>query len=127
MHRILVVEDEMLVAFALSEGLQDLGAQVTLADTAEQALEAMLTTAFAAAIIDIGLPGLRGDQFARECRARFPRMPIVLATGMHEHEIRALFASDPHLAVIEKPHEFSVIQAALEELGIAFSSRTTHA
>lgn len=35
----------------------------------------------AAAIIDMGLPDSNGDHVARELRARYPRLPILICTG----------------------------------------------
>ena len=117
---VLIVEDEIVVGFALREELQDLGVTVAVHEDAEAALHELTSRAFDAAIIDVTLPGMRGDTFAKECRRRFPQLPIVMTTGLNAHEVRAVFAGDSCLEVIEKPHDFEALRACLERLGIVF-------
>jgi CheY-like chemotaxis protein len=119
-QRILVVEDEIIVGYAIREELQDLGVQVVIRDNAESALEDLAVSVFDAAIVDIGLPRMRGDAFAQVCRQRFPHMPIVLATGMQQAVVRAMFAADQQVQIVMKPHDFSEVRACLERLGLSF-------
>jgi CheY-like chemotaxis protein len=120
--RILVVEDEIIVGYAIREELQDLGVHVVVRSDAESALGDLSNSAFDAAIIDVGLPGMRGDVFAVDCRRRYPQMPIVLATGMHEHELCAMLQADPKVEVVEKPHDFSEIRHCLVRLGVSIGT-----
>lgn len=119
--RILVVEDEVITRFALEEALRDLGVTVAAYDDAESALMHLTTTTFDAAIIDIALPGLRGDEFARQCLQKYPRMAIVLVTGFDAQQVNRLFAPASRLAALEKPFEFSVLRECLQRLGIEVS------
>jgi len=123
--QILVVEDEVIVGLAMREELRDLGAHVIVANDAESALEFLATTTFDAAIIDVALPGMRGDELAQYCKRTLPGMRIVLATGMNERDVRRTFAADPTLAIVEKPYEFAKLRACLEQLGLVFSDPTT--
>jgi two-component system, OmpR family, response regulator len=124
-QRILVVEDEIIVGYAIREELQDLGVQVVIRDNAESALEDLAVSVFDAAILDVGLPGMRGDAFAQLCRQRHPYMPIVLATGMQQAAVRAMFAADQQVQIVMKPHDFSEVRACLERLGLVFGSSQT--
>ena len=124
MPHILVVEDEVVVRIALREELQDRGVTVVETNDAESALECLQAGHFDAAIIDIALPGMRGDVFAKECRRRFPSMALLLATGMHASDIRALFEDDPRLEVLEKPHDFDAVRECLERLGLKFDDES---
>jgi len=119
---ILVVEDEVIVGLAMREELRDLGATVVVANDAESALEILLTTSFQAAIIDVALPGMRGDDLAQHCQRTYPAMPIVLATAMNEREVRRGLAVDSKLAILEKPYDFAALQRCLEQLGLTFSA-----
>lgn len=123
MIRILVVEDDVITRLALQEDLLDWGAAVVAHHDAESALIQLQAKAFDAAIIDIALPRMRGDTLARECRRLYPEMGIVLATGLHEHEVRRLFESSPKIEVLEKPFEFHVLRERLERLGLTLGSR----
>ena len=127
MLRILVVEDEVLVAFVLREGLQDLGATVTVAHSTAEATQALSKGTFAAAVIDMLLPDMNGEPFAKFCRRQCPALPIVVTTGLHGPEIRSMFPGDSYLEVIEKPHETAQVQAALERLGVVFTVTTSSA
>jgi DNA-binding NtrC family response regulator len=120
--RILVVEDEVLVAFALQEGLEDLGANVTLAHSAAEAEQALGAGHFSAAVVDMLLPDSNGEPFVKLCRKQCPSMPILVTTGLHAHQIRSMFPNDSLLEVLEKPHETTQVQAALERLGLVFTA-----
>jgi two-component system, OmpR family, KDP operon response regulator KdpE len=116
--KILVVEDEVIVGLALREELQDLGVCVVVTNDAEAAVQQLSLAKFDGAVIDIALPGMRGDVLAKECCRLFPHMPIVLATGMREREIRVQFDRDSRLKVLGKPYEFGSLRACFEEMGL---------
>lgn len=118
MARILVVEDDVLTGLALEEQLQDLGVTVAAFNDAESAMLQLPRAKFDAAIIDIALPGVRGDVLARQCRSQCPQMGIVLATGHSHGAVRSLFPFDAKVEVVEKPYEFQVILERLGRLGI---------
>lgn len=132
MLRILIVEDEVLVAFALREGLEDLGASVTLAHSAAEATRALSASHFSAAVVDMLLPDTNGqpfngkpsngEPFVKLCRQQCPSMPILVTTGLHAEQIRSMFPHDLLLEVLEKPHETVQVQAALERLGLVFAA-----
>lgn len=119
MASILVVEDDALTGLALEVQLRDRGATVVAHQDAESALTHLNRAAFDAAIIDIALPGMRGDILAGVCRQRWPGMGIVLATGLPEREVSTLFPSDVKVQILEKPYEFQGLCKCLERLGIS--------
>ena len=127
MLRILVGEDEVLVALALREGLEDLGASVTVAHSAAEATRALSAGHFSAAVVDMLLPDTNGEPFVKLCRRQCPSMPILVTTGLHAHQIRSMFPHDLLLEVLEKPHETVQVQAALERLGLIFAAAATRA
>ena len=118
MARILVVEDDALTGLALEIQLRDLGAVVVAHHDAESATVQLREQSFDAAVIDVGLPGMRGDELACECRRRCPDMAIVLATGMSEHEVRTLFPLDGKVQILEKPYEFQALRECLRRLHV---------
>lgn len=78
--RILVVEDEPIVAMMLEDMLAELGAvAVGPAGTVRQALELAEAGGFDAALLDVNLNGVRSDAVADTLRAQ--GMPFVVATG----------------------------------------------
>ncbi len=85
-RRILVAEDEALVALSLADLLEAEGYDVTLAFDGEQALE-RADAAWAgqwrhdALVTDLNMPGMGGEALIRAVRARDPGLPIVVVTG----------------------------------------------
>ena len=115
---LLVVEDEEVIGLSLQASLDEAGFAVQLFSDAAAVLAFIDRIAIAAAIIDIGLPGMRGDELARLCRARFPALPIILATGYDEHRYASSVAADPLLAVLEKPFDTPRLLIRLESFGV---------
>ena len=105
MARVLVVEDEVIVGISLREELRDAGFEVAIHNDAESAKQWLANSDIDAAIIDVGLPGASGDSLARECRMRFPYIPIVLATAMSKSELPPHLLEDSKLTLMEKPFQ----------------------
>jgi signal transduction histidine kinase len=85
--RILVVDDDLLIAGSTVDLLEDLGHQVVEAHSATEALR-LLESGLAADLLitDHAMPGMTGIELAREVRRQYPRLPILLATGFAELE-----------------------------------------
>ena len=81
--RILLVEDEVLVRMVASDQLEDLGYRVETAGSATEAMNKvkLMEGDIALAIVDIGLPDIKGDVLVGELRARHPDLPIIVASG----------------------------------------------
>jgi CheY-like chemotaxis protein len=81
--RILVVEDDFLIALMVKDMLLDADARVVgPANTREAGLELANTVAMDAALLDINLRGERSDTIAAELQRR--GIPFVLTTGYGE-------------------------------------------
>lgn len=118
--RVMIVEDELLVRMFAVDVLEDGGFEVLQAGDASEALHALGADSgdLAAVIIDLGLPDRSGDQLADEIRARRARVPIVIASGRSEGELRTRFAGDPGVALLAKPYTSALLLDALESLGV---------
>lgn len=80
--RVLVVEDDSLVADAVTGGLRGAGFAVDRVNTAEQAETAVRHEHFDLVVLDIGLPGMSGLEWLRRLRARTSlRMPVLILTA----------------------------------------------
>jgi CheY-like chemotaxis protein len=108
-RRILVIEDEHIVAEALSRCLRTSGAEIVgPAATVEQALS-LLETAdrIDGALLDIDLRGIRAFAVADDLLAS--GVPFVFATG-YETMIPDRYR---HVAVVQKPFDVAETAAAL--------------
>lgn len=115
--RALLVEDEALVALIAEEVLDSLGFAVTVAGSGAEA-RAALPDGFDVAIIDVGLPDERGDDFAKYVRTAHPDLAILMASGYDPSETAALFGDDPKLVAIGKPYTEGDLAGALRRLGL---------
>jgi CheY-like chemotaxis protein len=115
----LLVEDDALVAMVAEECLRIIGFEPTSVRTAAEALSVLERGAPPAlAMIDVGLPDVRGDELARRARALAPDMPIIIASGYDEVELKQRFAGDPATAVLSKPYTDRDLARVVAALGL---------
>jgi two-component system, OmpR family, response regulator len=79
--RILVVEDNELVADAILRGLAMAGFAVDRAANADSALAALAAEHFDLALLDIGLPGPDGLSLLRKLRGSGVNLPVMILTA----------------------------------------------
>ena len=84
--RILVVDDETDMCWALENIMRLVGYTVTTATRGEKALKLMAEEPYAAAFVDIMLPDMDGLRLADAIRQRYPRTGIVLISGYFYQE-----------------------------------------
>jgi DNA-binding response OmpR family regulator len=115
----LLVEDELLVAMAAAEVLEELGFQVLEASTAARALDLAKahTGGIAFAMVDLGLPDLPGEELIRQLRGLDPALPIIIATGKGPGAIDAAVRSLHSLTIVTKPYDFEDLRMAVELYG----------
>jgi DNA-binding response OmpR family regulator len=111
--RILLVEDELLVAMEIDAGLRDAGArEVTLCGSVKRALASLEQGQFDAAILDIRL----GDGFVGPVARRLAErgIPFLFYTGQTMTD--PILAEWPGMQVLTKPVRNETIVAALQRL-----------
>ncbi|MGW5705790.1 response regulator [Amycolatopsis japonica] len=118
MPRILLVEDDVALAEALTLALKALGHEVVVAPTGERALEALFTDRreLDFVLLDVMLPGMDGFEVCRRIRAR-SRVPLVLLTARGDPiDIVAGLECGADDYVV-KPAEPRVIDARIKAIG----------
>lgn len=103
--RIMIVEDEALVAFAMQEDLQERGYVVTgLAATAQDAIRLARETRPAVVIMDVRLRGTGdGVDAANVIERDSPGTRIVFVTGSREPETLRRIEADHPSGLLIKP------------------------
>jgi CheY-like chemotaxis protein len=110
--RVLVVEDEVLVAMLIEDMLADLGCIVVgSVSTLNAALDSMSAPAFDAAILDVNLNGAESYPVAHALAQK--RVPFLFSTGYGEGGIPLTLRDVPVLA---KPFERTALERALASL-----------
>jgi CheY-like chemotaxis protein len=107
--RVLIVEDEMLVAMDIAGLLQDIGCRVIgPAGTLAAALPLAREEELDAAILDVNLENKGVEPVAAELARR--NVPFVFATGYVREDLPPRFRDRP---VLEKPFTREDIEAAI--------------
>ena len=109
-RRVLILEDEMLVAMLLEDLLMDLGhSVVATAGNIRQALEAIDRLPVDLAVLDVDLPDGRSDAVADALMAR--NIPFLFATGYGAQGVAEDHRQAP---VIQKPCDGDGLRHAIE-------------
>jgi two-component system OmpR family response regulator len=114
--RILLVEDDPKIASFILKGLKAEGFAVDHAADGEKGLDLALTEPYAAAIVDVMLPGVNGLELIATVRREKVAVPIIVlsARGSVEDRVRGLrTGADDYLA---KPFAFSELLARVQAL-----------
>jgi two-component system KDP operon response regulator KdpE len=92
--KLLIVDDETVIRWALRKTLQGMNFEIEEAETGEQAIALVRTIRFDAVLLDIGMPGMNGIETCKEIRKLMPTLGIVMLTvkNAEEDKIRALDA-----------------------------------
>ena len=104
---VLVVDDEPLIRWSVTETLAELGLDVEQADCAASALHAITSTAlpFDVVVLDLRLPDMHDLSLLATIRQLLPTTPVVLMTAFGTPEIMAEARGLGVSAVLNKPFE----------------------
>jgi DNA-binding response OmpR family regulator len=109
-RNILIVEDEPLISMMLEDFLLSMGHRVSaICETVAEALEAVATTEFDIAILDVNLKG--ESVWPVAMRLREQSIPFVLASGGHVDPPPPQFENVP---MIDKPYTIDRVSPALD-------------
>jgi DNA-binding response OmpR family regulator len=114
--RVLLVEDEFVLATALARGLENHGITTEIAATGEAAIERLKTDAFEVVVLDRRLPGLGGDDVCRWLRERRSDARVLMLTAADEIEDRVAGLSAGADDYVGKPVALAELVARIEAL-----------
>ncbi len=110
--RVLLVEDEVLVAMELAAELEDAGAEiVAISSTVEQAIDSVRSGAIDVVVLDGNLGGERVDAIAEELSAR--AIPFCFFSGYGREHLPSGFNDVP---VVQKPFDPRRLLTTLSDL-----------
>jgi DNA-binding response OmpR family regulator len=114
--RILLVEDDVMVASGIKLGLTDAGYAVDWVGSAERALEVTRAESFDLAVVDIGLPAMDGLALTQQLRRNGHTMPVLILTARDalQDRVQGLdIGADDYMV---KPFELPELLARLRAL-----------
>ena len=108
--RVMVVEDDLLVAELAAGMLAELGFETVITHSGKEALERLSAEQRPTLVFtDVVMPGgISGIELAEKVRRRFPELPILLTTGYSEE-----VAGNHGFPVLQKPYELDSLAGAL--------------
>jgi DNA-binding response OmpR family regulator len=113
--RILLLEDELLIAMDVEQLCRDNGARdVVIVKDLDEIEQDTVAANFDAAILDIMVSGISTLSFARRIRAQ--RLPFIFASGYTDMD--EVFQAFPGIPVVDKPYSGGDL---MEALAIAIS------
>lgn len=121
--RILVIDDDPSLREAVEGMLRSLGFSVLTAPDGPSALRVFRqhVSEIRAVLLDLGLPGMTGQEVFREIHRLHPTTPVVLMTGLAEANARAGVMDLPVAGYLQKPFSyilfFEKLREALEGYG----------
>lgn len=111
MERVLIVEDDPPLRFAMTKALQAAGYAVLTAKAGDEGLAAALADPPDVVLLDVMLPGMNGYEVLAELRRHDPDLPIVMITAKGEEadKVRGLSLGADEYVV--KPVGLAELQA----------------
>jgi DNA-binding response OmpR family regulator len=115
--RVLVADDERVLADTVAEGLRRLALAVDVAYDGTSALERVLTNQYEVAVLDRDMPGLTGDAVCRHILESSQDTRVLLLTaaaGIRDRVEGLSLGADDYLT---KPFAFAELAARVQALG----------
>jgi PAS domain S-box-containing protein len=110
--KVLVVDDDVLVAMNTTAMLEDLGHEAIEVHSGRQALETLEgSDGFDLIITDQAMPQMTGSQLVSAARSKWPKLAVILATGYAELPEDA----DRNITRLSKPFMQTDLQRALKQ------------
>jgi DNA-binding NtrC family response regulator len=112
--RILVVDDEKLIRWSVSERLQRDGYVVATAESGEQALEAVAAEAPDLVLLDVQLPGIDGVETLQRVLAFQPDITVIMMSAHSTVDVAVDAMKHGALDFLVKPFPLQVLDAAVD-------------
>ena len=110
----LLVDDDDAVRDVCAAMLEDIGCEVTVAASGEEALQELAGQKFTIMLTDIAMPSMSGVELAQRARELEPEMPILFASGYADLQVFGEQLSEE--TVVRKPYRLAELAARLEAM-----------
>jgi DNA-binding response OmpR family regulator len=115
--RILIMDDEILVASVLRDVLKHQGYSVELASGGEAGLKALRRERADLVLLDVNMPGMNGLEVLKHVSDQYPDVPVIMVTALTDDVAVSAAMRDGAYAWLGKPFDINelghVVDAAL--------------
>lgn len=116
-RRILLVEDDEIVASGISAVLELEGQQVELVSTGRAAIEHIREYGVPdVVILDIGLPDISGVEVFGRLRTRHRHLPVIFSSGHGRRKELEPLLTQPEVAFLQKPYDARTLMETVERI-----------
>ena len=115
MTKVLIVDDEPIVREAIQDWLVDVGYDVAVAETGEEALETLAEQDFDVIVLDVRLPGKTGIRVLQELREVNPNVKAIVITAYASPEMRAEAMRQGAICYMVKPISPDELEKVIRE------------
>jgi two-component system OmpR family response regulator len=114
--RLLLAEDDLILADALCANLREAGFEVVVANNGAVAEYLLLNHPFDIGIIDLGLPMIDGLTVIKRAHAARPALPLLILTALDSLESRVAGLDAGADDYLTKPFDFPELEARIRAL-----------
>jgi CheY-like chemotaxis protein len=128
--RVIVIDDDEVVLVAISDLLEDVGCEVFTQTSPIGATQVIVREGINAAVIDINLPVMQGDNVIRLFRSwdKVKDLPIVVVSGASSERLAAIQRELPGIRIVRKDEmQERLASTVLEVLAGARGTRASRA
>lgn len=112
---ILLVDDDESVLQVHAAMLSSLGQRVFATTSPDEALQRAILHRFKAAVLDVYMPIMSGQDLAQRLRLRDPKLPVLFISG-YVHEPLRIDPEDRHTVFLPKPFGMEALFVTLERI-----------
>ena len=118
--RLMVVDDDPGVGYAVTRWLQEQNIRSVLASTCDEALQMLrdivfIESEFDGLLVDYNLPGATGCRIIEEFQMDFPQVPVALMTGSNDITLE-MWVRSRHIPLFRKPLDLRELKEWVDSL-----------
>jgi CheY-like chemotaxis protein len=125
-RKMLIVDDDQLIGWALEKGLPGENLSVTVVETGQDALLEIGKNSYHLILLDIHLPDVNGLELLGEIRRHSPHSRIIVTSADISESNKEKAFSGGASQFLEKPFSISVIQGLLRSAFGDYSRKRRH-
>lgn len=115
--KVLIVDDNELVREVTKEIIKSKNdLQTSEATNGKEALHLLQNKTFDLLIVDIAMPEMDGIELIDKLKASGSSIPIIVLSGVLNHNTREYLKSKKTILIIEKPYSIETLVASVEKI-----------